>query len=186
MAIGARELKRLYRLIPASFFREPLNSLKRAQILVLNYADEIENPQLKKRELEEKFPHLKVYLARYILERFIDLEGAEYRLDDLLDKRLGALAAIGYPEGFFNKLGEIGLDIKRKIVYPDHHRLTQKEFNDLQYELLQDGISELIITAKDKYHLPHGIKTKIKIIAMEIKIEIKEEEKFLQNIKTCL
>ncbi|UCG35362.1 MAG: tetraacyldisaccharide 4'-kinase [Candidatus Omnitrophota bacterium] len=186
VVMGARELKKPYRLIPASFFREPLSALKRVRVLVLNYADEIENSEAQKRRLQEKFSHLKIYLARYTLKRFVDLEGNEYKREDLINKRVAALAAIGYPQGFFNKLKELGINPTRKIVYPDHYQLSKDEFCTLEYELLDEGMGELIITSKDKYHIPQNINAKIKIIVMEIEIEIDEEKEFLQTIKTYL
>jgi len=186
VVMGARELKKSYRLIPASFFREPLRALKRAQILVLNYADEIQDRALSKKHLNERFPHLKIYFARYSIKGFLDLDGNEYKREDLINKRVGALAAIGYPQGFFNKLRETGIVPARKIVYPDHYQLNKGEFDKLSYELLDEGIGTLIITSKDKYHIPQNIDTKIKIIIMEIEIKIEEEKDFLQNVKTYL
>jgi tetraacyldisaccharide 4'-kinase len=183
--MGARELKKKTRLIPAYFFREPLSSLKRADILILNYKEEMPNPHRSKEVILERFPHLKIYFSTYKFKKLLDLNNNEFNLEFLKGKRVAALSGIGYPEGFLNKLKEMGLEIVEKIIYPDHYELKDSEFKRLQDSLIEKGIKNVVITAKDKYHLPKN-EIRLSFFIVEIGIEIEEEDNFLKEIEKSI
>lgn len=179
--MGAREFKVRYRLIPACFFREPFKALNRADILILNYKDEFADLEKIKQTIKNKFGRLKIYSAGYKFKRFVDFDNKEVTPDFFKSKKIAALSGIGYPQGFLNKLRELRIHISKKIIYPDHYELGEKEFILLTRNLLQAGIENIIITSKDKYHLPK-IEQRIKIFIMEIEIEIDHEQKLLEEI----
>ncbi len=183
--MGAREFRCQFALIPANFFREPLTSLKRADIVVVNYANEINNREKIKQLISKHSPDANIFFASYKIKKFTDRKGGEIHADTLKDKPLAAFAAIGYPQGFFNKLKESGYAIKKELSYPDHHRLNQEEFKEIERSLVIDGIDILIITRKDLSHLPAG-GSKLKIFVMDIDMEIEEEGEFLQEITKLL
>ena len=178
---GSREFRGKHRLIPAYFFREPLSSLARADILLLNYKDEINEPVKLKKSIESDFPYLKVYFSSYKLKRFIDLEGNEFEIDSFRSKKIACFCAIGYPQGFINGLKALGLDLERQIIYPDHYTLSKEEFRALEEDLLGKGIKELVITYKDRYHLPE-VSSRLSIFIMEVELQIEQEEEFLSEI----
>lgn len=179
--MGAREFKVPYRLIPACFFREPFKALNRADILILNYKDEFVDLEKIKQTIKNKFRRLKIYSAGYKFKRFVDFDNKEVTPDFFKSKKIATFSAIGYPQGFLNKLQELRIHISKKIIYPDHYELGEKEFLLLTRNLLQAGIENMIITSKDKYHLPK-IEQRIKIFIMEIEIEIDNEQKLLEEI----
>ncbi|MFH1505314.1 MAG: tetraacyldisaccharide 4'-kinase [Candidatus Omnitrophota bacterium] len=183
--MGAREFEKKYKLIPAYFFREPLKSLKRADIVVLNYASQLNNPGQVKELISRIAPRSKVYLSNYQVQGFRSLKGDKISLELLKKRRIAAFCAIGYPEGFFSKLEEQGLEIVRRIVYPDHHELSEAEFNSIQDDLLKQDIGDLITTPKDKYHFP-GENFKLNIFIMDINIEIEDEDGFSCEINKRL
>ncbi|MBU2044551.1 MAG: tetraacyldisaccharide 4'-kinase [Candidatus Omnitrophica bacterium] len=185
VVMGAREFRNKPRLIPAWIFREPLSSLKRADIIVVNYSDELfDRAQIS--DLINKFsPQSRLFFSGYQVKGFFDLAANPVDLNWLKGKETAAFTAIGYPEGFFNKLQQSGLDISRKIVYPDHYQLKAAEYLKLEDGLLSAGISDLIITAKDKYHFPLGEK-RLNIIVMEITVEIENSKGFIEVLQTKL
>ena len=183
--MGAREFRKKFRLIPACFFREPLSSLKRSDILLVSHSNEIENFDQVKERIHKLAPDLRIYFSQYRFKRIIDLDGNIISLDTLKNKDVAAFAAIGYPEGFFLKLEEVGLNVKDKIIYPDHYELSKPRFRNLEKELIRKSIKDLVITSKDRYHLPI-IETKLNIFIMEIEVEIENESEFLQEIEIKL
>lgn len=180
--MGSREFKRKHRLIPAYIFREPLSALRRADILLLNYKEEMENREALKKDILKIAPGLGIYFSQYRPKGFFDLKGNKFSLDFLKAKRLGAAAAIGYPQGFFNKLAELGLNVEQKMIYPDHHELSIAEFRKLEDSLSDKGINDLVITYKDKYHLP-ALSSRLNIFILEVELEIEDEAKFLKDIE---
>ena len=183
--MGAREFKKKHRLIPAYFFREPISALKRADIVILNYADDFEDRYMIKNYILKIAPHLKIYFSQYKFKKFSDLNGKEFSRSLLGNRKIAAFAAIGYPQGFFNKLKALNLDIRRKIIYPDHYELSGKEFTDIQENLIKSGISDLVITHKDKYHFPHEM-VKMNVVIMEIEMEIENGHDLITEINKKL
>ncbi|MDD3295964.1 MAG: tetraacyldisaccharide 4'-kinase [Candidatus Omnitrophica bacterium] len=185
VVMAAREFKAGFRLIPASFFREPINSLSRADIVVLNYSDEAGNISSIKKSLQSRFPGLKVYLSNYQVSGYNGLSGESYPAAFLMGKRVAALTAIGYPKGFFNKLKSAGVSVKREITYPDHYELGESEFRKLESELLSSGIKTLVITGKDKYHIPESV-SGLDIFIMNVDLVIEAEEDFLKQVDSVI
>ena len=73
----------------------------------------------------------------------------------------------------------------RKFIYPDHYELKENEYLKIENELLLQGISYLIITAKDKYHF--SVKEfKMNIIVMEITLEIENSKAFVELLQSKL
>ncbi|MEI8350251.1 MAG: tetraacyldisaccharide 4'-kinase [Candidatus Omnitrophota bacterium] len=179
--MAAREFKGNTHLIPAYFFREPLSSLNRANILFISYREELSDWQEIKARLWRIFPHLAIYSFTYKPKRLLDFSKNEICMATLQGKRIAAIAAIGYPQGFFNKLRECKLDIVKTIAYPDHHEFTSEEFRRLQEQLKTNGIDAIIMTQKDTYHIPDNI-TQLPCYVLEVEIEIDDEEKFMEDV----
>ena len=183
--MGPRDFRKKLRLIPAYSFREPLSSLKRANILLLNYKEEMNDIESIKSLILKIAPKIKIYSSQYKSKSFMDLKGNRFKIDFLLDRKLAAFTAIGYPQGFLNKLIELNLNIAEKIIYPDHYELNNNEFHKLEDNLINKGINDLIITHKDKYHFPLG-NSKLNIFILEVKLEIENQDDFLRNIEEGL
>ena len=183
--IGSRDLQKKPKLIPAYFFREPLSSLKRADILLLNYKEEMSDTEGIKQSMLKVAPKIKIFFSQYKNKGFLDLKGNQFKCDFLRGRRLAAFTAIGYPQGFFNKLAELNLDIMEKIIYPDHYQLNYAEFNKLEDDLMKKGINDLVITHKDKYHFP-SLESRLNIFILEVNLEIENKDDFLNCIEDKL
>ncbi len=179
--MGAREFNKRQYLIPAYIFREPITSLKRADFLILNYAKQISKANEIKKQIKVINPEIKIYWANYKILNFKNLLGQECDKDYLKNKKVAAFCAIGYPEGFFNKLNEERIILLEKITYPDHYKLDTIEFDKIQNRLLKAGIDYLVITKKDKYHLPET-EFKINICIANIEMIIEDRENFIHEI----
>ncbi len=183
--MSSRDFQKKPRLIPAYFFREPLSSLKRADILLLNYKEEMNDTEAIKKSILKVAPQLKIYFSKYTNKGFLDLKGNKLKSDSLLGRRLAAFTAIGYPGGFLNKLSELGLDIAEKIIYPDHYELNNAEFRSMEDDLIKNGINDLVITHKDKYHFPN-LASRLNIFVLEVELEIENEDEFLKSVEDKL
>ncbi|MCF7887395.1 MAG: tetraacyldisaccharide 4'-kinase [Candidatus Omnitrophica bacterium] len=178
--MGQREFNRKVNLIPASFFREPFKSIKRVDILVVNYKEEVDRDRIKE-VVCKVAPLLKVYFANYQIKGLENLEGKKYDLNFLKDKKIAAFAAIGYPQGFFDLLKKTGAILEKEIRYPDHYSLSGQEYSSLEKKLKELGIDTLVITGKDKYHLPKCQK-EIDIFILDVKLEVEAKEKMIEDI----
>lgn len=183
--IGAREFKIKHRLIPAGIFREPLASLGRAKIIIVNYKNELENPARAKREITKYAPGAKIFFAKYRIDGFHDFSGRRPEAAFLKKERLAAFCAIGYPRGFLNLLKGYGLEIDREFIFSDHHELSLEEYRRIEDCLLARKIGTIIITAKDRCHIPK-VKSRLNILIAEVIMEIDNQQEFLDEIKLCI
>lgn len=180
-----KELSKKWRLIPAGSFREPFGSLKRADILVINHKNALNDLKETIEKLNSKFRNLSIYTAEYVFKKITDMKNHEIDLNQLKNRKLAALTAIGYPQGFFNVLAESGIKTLKQTAFPDHHNFSIEEFNCIQENFIKEGIFDVIITGKDKYHIPE-VDTKINVYIFEIELKISQEEKFINEIKNKL
>jgi tetraacyldisaccharide 4'-kinase len=101
-------------LLPAGPLREGPWRLKGSQWVVSNYG---------------RHP-----FARYVTE--VE-NGQWYRVNDdeqtELDKEqpYNAVAAIGYPQRFFNSLRDQGFEVKQAVPFNDHHEFVESDFDNL-------------------------------------------------------
>ena len=65
-----------------------------------------------------------------------------------------AFAGIGRPAKFFDTLEAEGLDVRRTIDFPDHHRFTGAELAGLAREAATQSL-RLVTTSKDRVRLPN-------------------------------
>ncbi|MFA7676922.1 MAG: tetraacyldisaccharide 4'-kinase [Candidatus Omnitrophota bacterium] len=185
VVMAAREFNNGFKLIPASFFREPMSSLSRADIIILHYSDEAGDIASIKKNLENQFPGLKIYLSNYRVSGYRSFSGKHYPADFLKGKKVAALTAIGYPGGFFNKLKSTGALVMREAAYPDHYEFKEKEFRKLEDEILSSGIKTLVITGKDKYHIPDLV-LRLDIFIMDVELIIEAEDDLLKRVDLAI
>ena len=110
--------------LPAGPLREGLDSLKEADLILINGKKNI--------KFEKKI---------LLINKKLDVFYTNYKPINpkkFKGKKLMAIAGIGNPKNFFDLLIENGLNVKRSIPYPDH------------YNFKKDEIIEIINQAKEK------------------------------------
>lgn len=183
--MGAREFKGKYRMIPAGIFREPLACLMRADAVVVNYRDELESLPEVKTKILKYAPKAKVFFSKYEITGFRNLQGQLVKPESFKEEKLAALCGIGYPQGFFNLLKNYGIKIDRKLIFPDHHELSTRRYQQIQDSLSAQRINTVITTAKDRYHLPEA-ENRLNILIAEVEMKIDDQDGFLAQVRSCI
>ncbi len=80
-----------------------------------------------------------------------------------------AFAGIGNPEKFFNTLENLGLAVVNKVIFPDHHKYFQDDFNHLK-TTADNEKSNLITTEKDYIKLSNEMKNITEYVKIRINI----------------
>jgi tetraacyldisaccharide 4'-kinase len=83
--------------------------------------------------------------------------------------RIVAVAGIARPQRFFSALRELGWDVVREMVFPDHHWFTAKDIAAIGAAVGETGASAAMTTEKDAVRLEHGVG--IAILPMDVAIE---------------
>lgn len=184
VVIRKDELLRSKYLLPASSFREPLTSLKRADIVIITYSEAKRQDYYREKVLEAN-SKLKVFFADYIFKGFLDRDKKLVSLEYFKGRKLGVLTAIGYPQGFLGKLKSIDLWIGKVEIFPDHYCFSPEEITLLEESFIKEGIKDIIITYKDYYHLDFT-RANLNYFIFCVELKILEEDKFLRYIEDVL
>ena len=92
-----------------------------------------------------------------------------------------AFAGIGNPSNFFDLLEENGLDVKRKIAFPDHYNFSKTEILEIINEANKSGY-QILTTEKDFLRIKKFNFKEIKFIKNELVIN--QFQKLINKILT--
>lgn len=168
------------RLLPAGRLREPRSALARADIVVItrsNHAPAIEAAV--RRETDAS-----IYYARPKLEAIRSFSDGQLA-GSVAPSALGplfAFCAIGNPQAFVADLRAWGIEFAGHKFFPDHHRFTDADDEEILREATAAGAAGLICTEKDLYNLQAIHYAKIPIFYCAISMHIDRDEKFWSEV----
>jgi tetraacyldisaccharide 4'-kinase len=152
--------------LPAGPLRENLNSLKNADIIIINGKRD--------KDFEDKILNINSKLEIfYSFYKPVDL-------DRFKNQRLFALAGIANPKNFFKLIEENNLVIEKKLVFPDHYKFSKDEIQNIITESEKNNC-QILMTEKDYFKINHFNLNKIDYL--KVKLEIKEVERLKIRIK---
>ena len=141
--------------LPSGPLREPLSSLKKCQVIMINGR---KNPDFE-RKVKSISNHLNIYYSEYL----------PTNIDDFKNQNLLAFAGIGNPENFFDLLENNNLKVIKKISFPDHYNYSLKKLLELIDYSLKNNL-KLITTEKDFFRIKHFQLSQIKYLKIKLKI----------------
>lgn len=177
-----------YRLVPLGILREPLSSLRRADILVINKADLAENLNYTKGLLKKINPRALIVCSRHFLKGVYEpLDDTEVNISELKGRNIALLCAIGDPDSFEKLLKNNGLVTKTAFRFIDHHKFNTREIERVINICLKDKIDVVITTDKDITRLKGYTDlfkgTDIKLLFTRIELEFTENsEAFFERL----
>jgi tetraacyldisaccharide 4'-kinase len=146
-------------LLPRGLLREPVESLERANAIVISKTD-----SLKEAELKELETTLAKYVAADRIFRAVHRTSEVYvpgansqrravEIPALRNKRVFAFCGIGSPESFKRTVGALGCAIAGFRSYPDHYHYNNDAIAELRKQAADSGADVLITTQKDAVKL---------------------------------
>ncbi len=155
--------------IPAGPLREGINSIKRADIIIINGQ---KNCKFEKK-LFKKFKNLEIFYTKYI----------PININEFKKKKLFAFAGIGNPNNFFDILIEENLYIQKKTSFPDHYNFKEKDIKDI-INYSQKNNLQPVTTEKDYHRIKNlGFKN---IKYLKVRLSIFNNDKFFKKINNYL
>jgi len=152
--------------LPSGPLRESLDSIKRAHIILINGHKNLEF----EKKILDKNDSLDIFYSYY----------KPINIEDFRNKKLLAIAGIGNPENFFKLLEVNNLDLREKMVFPDHHKFTKIEIQNILNKAKKRDLN-IIMTEKDYYKIEHFKIEHVNYLKVSLEIENKTE--FLKKIK---
>jgi tetraacyldisaccharide 4'-kinase len=151
--------------LPSGPLRENLSSLIDAHIVLINGS--------KDDKFEQKILNinkdLEIFYSNY----------KPTNIDQFKNKKLLALAGIGNPDNFFQLMEKNNLDIKEKLIFPDHYQFTKKEVENI-VEVSRNKNYQIIMTEKDFFRIKdyniEGLKY------LKVSLEINDKDRFIKRL----
>ena len=155
--------------IPSGPLRSNLSALNKANCAIINGK---KNKNIENKILSEN-EKIKIFYSNY----------KPQNIDEFKGKKIIAFAGIGNPENFFDLLMENKLNILETIKFPDHHKYSEKELENLLNKIKDDN-SILLTTEKDYFRISENHKKNIK--CLKIKVEIENKNQFIEEVKKII
>jgi tetraacyldisaccharide 4'-kinase len=178
-------------LLPRGTRREPLHSFRRAGVVMFSRIGAPEQLPAATRDLAPWFSGPVAGMTS-VPDGFRTLDGVAVD-PALIQQGIGfAFCGIGDPEGFLTSLRAIGVRISAHDWYPDHHRFTERDMQNIRKRAAEHGASFLMTTEKDAMRLQALASAGspqpgfLPIYALRIRVEIVGgADEFHQLINTC-
>ena len=156
-------------IIPSGPLREDLSALNRANCVIINGEKNIDFEN----QIFSKNNNIKIFYIKYYPQN----------IDKFKNKKVIAFAGIGNPENFFSLLKNYKINTIEKISFPDHHKYSEKELEDLINQVKENN-TILLTTEKDYFRIRE--KYKKKIHCLKIKVEIENQNQLIDEIKKII
>ncbi|GAB4297475.1 MAG: tetraacyldisaccharide 4'-kinase [Ignavibacteriaceae bacterium] len=139
-------------LLPAGNLREPLDSLKRADIIVLNrkFSEKENIPAEFLNTLKGK----KIFTAYYKADAFVELATKKrFGLKEFEGQKSLVVSGIANPYSFLNALKKTRVDTENRMIFRDHKQYTLKEVQNIRRQFYQTNSHSVVTTEKDAVKL---------------------------------
>ncbi|MBN1828823.1 MAG: tetraacyldisaccharide 4'-kinase [Deltaproteobacteria bacterium] len=137
-------------LLPRGMLREPPESLKRAQMVVLTGTADSPGNSTFRNFLTTHFPGLAVVDADRLPIDFLEYpSGLHYPLTYAAGKRIVAVAGVGAPRHFKKMIENLRPETVDFLLYPDHHRYTKEDVETIGAAARKIDADIIVATEKD-------------------------------------
>ncbi|MCX5710088.1 MAG: tetraacyldisaccharide 4'-kinase, partial [Candidatus Omnitrophica bacterium] len=173
-------------MLPRGILREPLSSLKRADIFMLTKTDMAADLNKLKAHLQrlnskaEIFDSVHKPVSLYRLDKKSEL----LPLGFLKGKTVAIFCGIGDPASFESLIRSAGAQVAAFFKYPDHHDYTDADLEGIISGAREKNIETIITTEKDAARITNsGLNDyNSSFFALRVELEIKENERFVKRL----
>lgn len=173
--------------LPRGYLREDVTALKRANCIILNHAQDMENFTQIQSELK-KYTDAPVVGTCYQFATIRDLNGNE--LSSLKGQSVGLFSSIAHPEYFKSMLEKEGVDVVSEYLLADHDEIKEKNLITFAQQCKKKGCERLVCTEKDRVKLREQLVVDLPIVWIQVDLKIvegtEEWQKFLTQLMSIL
>ena len=141
---------------PRGTLREPIEGLRRADVMILSRADLLDSAGRDAiwQVVARYAPNAIRVEAIHAPLALISADGRRTPLDAIRGRRVAAFCGIGNPTGFRHTLEACGCEVIAHREFPDHHRYTPEDVDRLAEWSAAMDVSAAVCTCKDLVKLP--------------------------------
>ncbi len=161
-------------LIPSGRLREPIKSLRRADIIIV-----IDGPSDISGFVMDLPQGMPVFRGRKIVNSVVSFQGDTISLKG---SKVLAFCGLGNPQSFRASLLETGCDISELIEFRDHYRYKSPDLERLVRKCSENNAQYIVTTLKDAVKLEKIWPRNQPLYYLEIKIELDRKDEFFRLI----
>ena len=173
------------KLLPAGTLRESKTALKRTDVLLLTRT----NLAAESIHFEQFGLRKQVFQTCHQPTRLYQLNtGKEWALDLLKGQHILAVCGIGNPEAFAETLRQLEPKAVELLAFPDHHRYSLADLNDINARARDIGANIVVTTEKDSQKLEafaatteFSLPESVQFFVLEIELEVKTSPEALKK-----
>ncbi len=140
--------------LPAGILREPIRNIKRADVIVLTRANQVEDINYVINRIKTYNPSAPIFKARHRPAGFIRLADGNIEGVELVkDKGILIFSGIGNPVSFSFSLSELGAKIIEVMDYPDHYLYDERDIKGIEKRAKDLSAEMIVTTEKDAMRL---------------------------------
>lgn len=164
------------RLLPLGPLREPLNSLKRADVVIFTKTNLNSSKDLRDKLSQYILPHIKQYDSTYLpTTLFSSKDGQSHRVENLNGKKCLLFSGIGNPMAFVNVVEKSGGNVVNHLVMEDHHLYTKESIEKIRLFASRNSHDYLLCTEKDWVKLESFAMDLPHFYCVKMKMEIEKD-----------
>jgi len=179
-------------LIPRGILREPLTSLRRADIFILTKTNLKPDTRGLKEFLISINPKAAIFESIHKPVWFYEMDnpGKRLSLEMLKTKTAALFSGIGNPDSFENLILSLGINIGLSFKFRDHYDYSSEDLDKIVQAAKEKGVDAIITTEKDAARLSAVPAvggsafggsyqlSAMRILVLRINLQIKNEQEF--------
>jgi tetraacyldisaccharide 4'-kinase len=176
-------------MIPRGILREPVSSLRRADIFILTKSNLVSDTQNVRQMLNKVNPAAEIFEATHAPVGFYSMDNEDTLIPgaSLVRKAVMVFSGIGDPDSFESLIRSQGLDIGLSLRFTDHHNYSKGDLGRIINCAQEKKLDTIITTEKDAVRLKTLISCNLvpqgtRILVFKIKLIIKNEEEFISRL----
>jgi tetraacyldisaccharide 4'-kinase len=148
-----------YGLLPRGMRREPVRSLRRADLVVLTRSDQVKADALRalRGRVGGLAPGIPALSARHRPVEVCDQHGRadpEMAIDAVGGRRAWTFAGLANPMAFVRTVEQLGVRLAGRRFWPDHHTWSDRELDEMARQAAEANVDLVLTTEKDAVKLP--------------------------------
>ncbi len=175
-------------LLPQGRLREPASALQRADCIVITRAEQATNIGEISKEASRLSGGRPVILSYVHTSNLRPLSSVHIDQNFERDPScypIAVFCALGNPQAFVRHVRNDKFNVALEKVFPDHHRYTQQDADELASAASEHNARVLLTTAKDAVKLA-SLNFALPCYVLEAKLEFDDEAKLLSMVRKVL
>ena len=170
-------------LLPSGNLREPFESIKRADLIIINrkFSEKEEIPE----NLKDYFKNKLIFTAYFKTIGFVDLvKNIQYGIGEFEGQKSLIVSGIARPFSLINILKQTKVDTQNQLIFTDHKKYTHRDIQKIRKQFYATNANSVVTTQKDAVKLSKFSKEldDIDIYYLKIELKVDDEESFRKYI----